>query len=86
MFLFDDHWKFFAFQTLNKFSEKRKLFKKLERRFLVESAKIENATFSYKTPLSEANVKTNRVGSTKWTYHTGRSFASNYFIFLEILF
>ena len=62
------------------------LFKKLERRFLVESAKIENATFSYKTPLSEANVKTNRVGSTKWTYHTGRSFASNYFIFLEILF
>ena len=62
------------------------LFKKLEHRFLVESAKIENATISYKTLLSEANVKTNRMGSTKWTYHTGRSFASNYFIFLEILF
>ena len=62
------------------------LFKKLEHRFLVESAKTENATISYKTLLSEANVKTNRMGSTKWTYHTGRSFASNYFIFLEILF
>ena len=33
--------------------------------FLVGSAKIKNPTFPYKTALSEANVKTNRMGSTK---------------------
>ena len=33
------------------------IFKKLECRFLVESTKIENASLSYKTPISEANVK-----------------------------
>ena len=37
------------------------LFKKLEFRFLVESTKIENASFPYKTVLSEDNVKTNRM-------------------------
>ena len=61
------------------------LFKKLEYRFLVESTKIDNITFPYKTALSEANVKTNRMGSTKWTYHKERSFASNYFPFSKIL-
>ena len=35
--------------------------------------------------MSEANVKTNKMVSTKWTYHKER-FASNYFIFLKILF
>ena len=39
-------------------------FKKLEYRFLVESTKIGNAIFRYETALSEANVKTNRMGST----------------------
>ena len=62
------------------------LFKKLENSFLVESTKIENTTLSYKTTLSKANVKTNRLDSTKWTYHKERSFASNYFIFSKILF
>ena len=33
-------------------------FKKLEYRFLVESTKIENASFPYKTAISEANAKT----------------------------
>ena len=33
-------------------------FKKLEISFLIKSAEIENATSSYKTALSEANVKT----------------------------
>ena len=47
---------------------------------------IENVSFSYKTVLSDANVKTNRMESTKWTYHKERSFASNYFMFLKILF
>ena len=56
-------------------------FKELEHRFLVESTKIENASFSYKTAISEANVKTHRIVNTKWTYQKERSFASNYFIF-----
>ena len=60
--------------------------KKLEYRFLVERNKIENVSFPYKTVISEANVKTNRMVSTKWTYHKERSFACNYFIFLKILF
>ena len=62
------------------------LFKKLEYRFLVESTKIDNITFPYKTALSEASVKTNRMGSTKWTYYKEQSFVSNHFPFLEILF
>ena len=49
-------------------SEKN-FFKKLEYCFLVESTKIENASFSYKTSISKANLKTNRMVSTKWTYH-----------------
>ena len=64
-------------------------FKKPEHHFLVENAKIENATFPYKTALSETNVKTNRMGSTKWKYHEKRNFASMYFIylfFMKILF
>ena len=61
-------------------------FKKLEYHFLVETTKIENASFLFKTALSEANVKTNRMATTKWTYHKEWSFASNYFIFLENLF
>ena len=61
-------------------------FKKLENQFLIENTKIENALFPYKTTMSEANVNTNKMVSTKWTYHIERSLASNYFIFLEILF
>ena len=64
----------------------RNFFKKLEYIFLVQSIKIENATLPYKTALSETNVKTNGMGSTKWSYHKERSFFSNNFIFLKILF
>ena len=39
--------------------------KKLEYRFLVKSSKTENASFPYKTAISEVNVKTNRMVSTK---------------------
>ena len=39
-------------------------FKKLEYRFLVESPKIKNASFPYKTAISEANVKTNSIVNT----------------------
>ena len=41
--------------------------------FIVESTKIDNITFPYKTALSEANVKTNGMGSTKLTFHKEQS-------------
>ena len=70
------------------FWKTKTFFKKLGYRFLVESAKIENVSFLCKTPLSEANVKTDRIVSAKWTYHKELSFYSNYFVcfFLENLF
>ena len=49
------------------------LFKKLEGHILGGSTKIENAIFPYKTSLSEVNVKTNRMWSTKEPYHKERS-------------
>ena len=61
------------------------LFMKLEYQFLVESNKIENAILLHKTVISEANVKTNRMGSTKWNYYIDRRFPSNCFIVLKIL-
>ena len=73
--------------TLNQLSQKQKLFSKnWTTVFLVEKARIINATFPYNIALSEANAKTNRVGSTIWTYHKERSFASNCFNFPKILF
>ena len=73
--------------TLKQIFWKTKTFcKNLEYRFLVETTKIENAIFLYKTALSEANVKTNRMGSTKLSYHKERRFARNYFTFSKILF
>ena len=63
---------FERFQYLNfeiNFFERRKLLKKLEYRFLVESTNIDNITFPDKTAPSEDNVKPNRMGSTKLTYH-----------------
>ena len=52
--------------TLKKIFWKTKIFiTKLEYRFSVESIKIENASFPYKTAMSEANIKTNRTVSTK---------------------
>ena len=67
------------------FWKTKTFFKKLEYRFLVEATKIENTSFPFKTALS-ANVKTNRIATTKRTYHKEWSCASNYFIFLENLF
>ena len=55
-------------------------FEKLEYRFLVETTEIENTLFPFKTALSEATVKTNKMTTTKWTYNKEWSFASNYFI------
>ena len=41
--------------------------KKLEYDFSVQNTKIDNTSFSYKIARSKANVKTNRIVSTKWT-------------------
>ena len=68
------------------FQKTKTFFKKLEYGFLVERIKIEKTSFPYKTAISEANFKTNRMVTTKWAYHRERSFASNYFIFLKVLF
>ena len=68
------------------FLENKNPFQKLEYHYLVESGKIENASFPYNSVMSEANVKINRMVSTKRTYHKERSFASNCFFFLKILF
>ena len=65
------------------FWKTKTIFKKLEYSFSVESAKIQNASFPYK--FATSNVKTNKMVTTKLTYHKERSFASNYFIFLKIL-
>ena len=68
------------------FLENENLFQKAGDPFLVENTKIETASFPYKTAISEANVKTNKMVSTKWTYRKDRLFASNYFIFSKSLF
>ena len=62
------------------FWKTKTFFKKLEYHFLVESTKIENASFPYKTAISEANAKTNRIMTTKWAYRK-KCFDSNSFIF-----
>ena len=77
-------FQYFNFET--NFLENENLFQKTGVHFLVETTKIENTSFPFKTALSEANVKTNRMATTKWTYHKEWSFASNYLIFLENLF
>ena len=73
--------------TLNKiFWETESFFKKLEYRFLAESANIENASFPYKNPLSETNVKTNRIVSTKWTCYKERSLPVTTLFFWKFCF
>ena len=65
----------FEFET--NFLKNENLFQKTGVPFFIW--KIENATFPYKVALSEAN-ETNRMSSTKWTYHEERSFANNNFL------
>ena len=75
----------FSTLTLKQIFQKTKtFFKKMEYRILAERTKIEKASFPYKTAISEANVKTNKMVTTKWVYHWERSFASNYFSFLKV--
>ena len=67
LYLSDWHvfmWK--SVETLKQtFWKTKTISKKLEYRFLVESKKIENSSFPYKTAISEANVKANRIVSKK---------------------
>ena len=56
-------FQYFNFET--NFLENENAFKKLEYRFLVEATKIENTSFPFKTVLSEANVMTNKMATTK---------------------
>ena len=79
-----DNFQYFNFET--DFLKNKNLFQKIDYCFLVESTKIENVSFTYKTAISEVNVKTNKMVGIKWTYHKERNFARNYFIFLKTLF
>ena len=83
-----EHFHYFNFET--DFLENKNFFQKTGVKFFVERTKIENASFPYKIAISEApseaNVKTNRMVITKWTYYKERSLASNYFNFLKISF
>ena len=58
----------------------------MEYRFLVETPKTENTSFSFNTALSEANVKTNRMATTKWTYHKEWVLAVTTLFFWKIYF
>ena len=78
-------WPFQYFHFETNFLKNKNLFRQTVIKLLVESTKIESALFAYKTALSEANVKTNWMGSTKWTYYNEWSFASIFFFFFEIL-
>ena len=48
--------------------------------------RIERATFSYKTALSEDNFKVNVMESIEWTYHKERSFAVTALVFRKFYF
>ena len=74
-------FQYFNFET--NVLENGDLFQKTEVPFLVETTKIEIISFPLKIAVSETNFKTNRMATTKWTYHKEWDFASNYFIFLE---
>ena len=75
-----ERFKYFNFEK--NFLENEILFQKTGVP-LVESTKIENASFPYKTTISEANVKTNRMVSAKWTYNKERSLPVTTLIFLR---
>ena len=79
-----ERFQYFNFKT--NFLENENRFQKLNYCFLVETTKIENTSFPFKTALSQGNIKTNRMATTKWTYHKEWNFASNDFIFFENLF
>ena len=62
------------FKRFQYFNFETNFLEKMEYRFIVETTKIENASIPFKTALSEAKVKTNRMATAKWTYHKEREF------------
>ena len=54
--------------------------------FLVESTKIKNSTFSYKTALSEANVKASRMGVQNWLITKNRGLPVTTLFFWQFCF
>ena len=70
-----DFERFNTLTLLQVFWKTKSVSKKLEYRFLVETTKIENTSFLFKTAQSEADVKTDRMATTKWTYHKEWCFA-----------
>ena len=77
------------FHTFNfelHFLKNANFFKKLECCFLVESTKIDNTTFPYKTALSEAIVKTNRMGVQNWLITKTRVLPVTTFLFRKFCF
>ena len=58
-----EHFRYLNFEI--NFLENENLFQKAGVPFLVESTKIENASFPYEIVMQEANVKTDRMVSTK---------------------
>ena len=52
-----------------------------------ERTKFKKASFPYKTTISEAKVKTNRMVTTKWAYHREqRTLIFVLFLSAEVLF
>ena len=62
-----EHFQYFKFEI--GFLENENFLKKTGVPFLIESTNIKNVSYPKKTAISEANVKTNRMVSTKQTYH-----------------
>ena len=76
-----ERFQYFNFEV--SFWKTKTCFERLEHCFINESTKIENVIFSYKTNLSEANFKANRMESSKWQK---TEFCSNYFICQKLLY
>ena len=80
---------FLSRKSLSQFSKKimqqdlkKKTSQFLKTQISISSSSVESttiATFPFKIALSKANVKTIRMGCTKWTCHREHSFATNYF-------
>ena len=68
------------------FWKTKNFFEKLQYPFLVESTMIEIASFPYKTAISEANVKTYKIVTTKWTYQKEQSLPVTTLFFWKFCF
>ena len=71
-----ERFQYFYFEKRQSFSRNQST------TFQLEELRLKTKHFHTKLPCQ----KTNRMESTKWTYHKEGSFAINHFIFLKILF